>query len=116
METNLKIVVLAGIVTAGLAAPKLPEDTRAESSADSNSVEAPRAVEHLAPPQGGSELKAKQPLGGRCAVDRQCQSSECKGLKCVRKTTRKAPLGASCWFDGDCESLECKRLKCVKRG
>ena len=56
-----------------------------------------------------------QPLGGRCAVDRQCLSGECKGFKCVKKVGTKAPLGARCVVDGDCESLECKGFRCIVR-
>lgn len=66
---------------------------------------------------GSSSPSAKneQPLGARCTVDRQCQSGECKGFKCVPPFRTKAPLGARCLVDGDCESLECKGLRCVER-
>lgn len=58
---------------------------------------------------------AGSPLGARCLVDRDCSSGECKGFKCITRTSVKAPLGASCVVDGDCASLECKGFQCVPR-
>ena len=49
----------------------------------------------------------------KCHRDGECESGECKNLKCVVRLKPKGDLGARCVFDGDCKSDECKKLRCV---
>jgi hypothetical protein len=94
------------------------DNSAAQGAAESPSPDA-TAARPVSPPRGTVNTPTNptggQPLGARCAVDRDCSSAECKGFKCVPLTRPKAPLGARCIVDGDCASLECKGFKCVPR-